>query len=84
MNNNKKYYPTALALYLSYFIHGIGVSILGQYKQEFASMWNANLLADGSFDVSSVLVVSAALGLGRLISLPFAGPLSDKLGRRLS
>lgn len=84
MNNNKKYYPTALALYLSYFVHGIGVSILGQYKQEFASMWNANLLADGSFDVSSVLVVSAALGLGRLISLPFAGPLSDKLGRRLS
>lgn len=84
MNNNKKYYPTALALYLSYFVHGIGVSILGQYKQEFASMWNANLLADGSFDVSSVLVVSAALGLGRLISLPFAGPLSDKLGRRIN
>lgn len=84
MNNNKKYYPTALALYLSYFIHGIGVSILGQYKQEFASMWNANLLADGSFDVSSVLVVSAALGLGRLISLPFAGSLSDKLGRRIN
>ena len=26
----------------------------------------------------------ATLGLGRLISLPFAGPLSDKLGRRFS
>lgn len=84
MNNNKKYYPTAFALYLSYFVHGIGVSILGQYKQEFAGMWNANVLTDGSFDVSSVLVVSAALGLGRLISLPFAGPLSDKLGRRIN
>ena len=28
--------------------------------------------------------IAAALGLGRLISLPFAGPLSDKLGRRIS
>ena len=26
----------------------------------------------------------ATLGLGRIISLPFAGPLSDKLGRRFS
>lgn len=84
MNNNKKYYPTALALYITYFVHGIGVSILGQYKQDFASMWNANVLADGTFDVSTVLVVIAALGLGRLISLPFAGPLSDKFGRRIN
>ena len=32
----------------------------------------------------AVTSIAAALGLGRLISLPFAGPLSDKLGRRLS
>ena len=31
-----------------------------------------------------VTAVAAALGLGRLISLPFAGPLSDKFGRRVS
>ena len=35
-------------------------------------------------DVSMVVSVIAALGLGRLISLPFSGPLSDKFGRRLS
>ena len=35
-------------------------------------------------DLMGVTAVAAALGLGRLISLPFAGPLSDKLGRRLS
>ena len=29
-------------------------------------------------------MVAAALGLGRLIALPFAGPLSDKLGRRIA
>ncbi|HGM1125254.1 TPA: hypothetical protein ACKOM8_003470 [Clostridioides difficile] len=37
--NNKKYYPTAIALYFSYFLLGIGISILGQYKPEFSSMW---------------------------------------------
>lgn len=38
----------------------------------------------GVGDVMTVTVVVAALGLGRLVSLPFAGPLSDKLGRRIS
>ena len=42
-----------------------------------ASQW-------GLKDVMAVTSIAAALGLGRLISLPFAGPLSDKLGRRLS
>ncbi|MDR4945724.1 MFS transporter [Neobacillus cucumis] len=82
--STKKYIPTAMALYFIYFIHGIGVSILGQYKQNFAGVWGASKLEDGTFDVSVVLAVIAALGLGRLITLPFAGPLSDKFGRRLS
>ncbi|MBV7272927.1 MFS transporter [Clostridiaceae bacterium UIB06] len=82
--NNKKYYPTALALYFTYFVHGIGVSILGQYKQNFAGVWGAKTLANGTFDVSIVLAVIAALGLGRLITLPFSGPISDKFGRRIS
>jgi MFS family permease len=82
--SNKKFYPTALALYFTYFVHGIGVSILGQYKQNFAGAWGAEKLATGAFDVSVVLAVIAALGLGRLITLPIAGPLSDKFGRRIS
>jgi MFS family permease len=82
--NNKKFYPTALALYFTYFVHGIGVSILGQYKQNFAGAWGAEKLSTGAFDVSIVLAVIAALGLGRLITLPIAGPLSDKFGRRIS
>ena len=32
----------------------------------------------------AITAIAAALGLGRLIALPFAGPLSDKLGRRIS
>lgn len=82
--NNKKFYPTALSLYLMYFVHGTGVSILGQYKQNFAGAWGAGKLANGTFDVSMVLAVIAALGLGRLITLPISGPFSDKFGRRIS
>lgn len=84
MNQNKKYYPTAFALYFSFFIHGIGVSILSQYKTDFAKAWGANQLTDGSYDVSSVVTVIAALGLGRLVAHFIAGPFSDKFGRRLS
>ena len=47
-------------------------------------MWGAKVLEDGTFDVSIVVSVIAALGLGRLISLPFSGPISDKFGRRIS
>ena len=57
---------------------------MGQYKQSFAALWGAEKLADGSYDVSSVVTVIAAIGLGRLIAFPVAGPLSDRLGRRLS
>lgn len=80
----RNYYPTALALYITYFVLGIAASIMGQYKQAFAALWGANVLSDGLYDVSAVVSVIAAIGLGRLIAFPIAGPLSDRLGRRLS
>ncbi len=75
---NKKYLPSALILYLNYFIHGVGCSILGQavIKDALAASWGVEAM--------TITAISAALGLGRLIALPFAGPLSDKLGRRIS
>ncbi|EDO0998879.1 MFS transporter [Listeria monocytogenes] len=82
--NAKRFYPTAIALYFTYFIHGIGVSILGQYKQDFAGVWGADKLSDGTFDVSMVIAVIAALGLGRLLTLAISGPFSDKFGRKPS
>ena len=62
---DKKYIPSALVLYLNYFIHGIGCSILSQQvvKEMLASQW-------GLKDVMAVTSIAAALGLGRLISLP--------------
>ena len=75
---NKKYLPSALIMYLNYFIHGVGCSILGQavIKEALAAAWGVEAMA--------ITAISAALGLGRLIALPFAGSLSDKLGRRIS
>lgn len=83
-SSNKKFYPTALALYFAYFILGIASSIMGQYKTEFAKAWGASTLPSGAIDVSMVVSVIAAYGLGRLIAYPFAGPVSDKVGRRVS
>ena len=71
-NSKKNYVITSLALYFTYFIHGIGASILGQYKPQFAKVWGAAVGSDGTVDVSMVVSVIAALGLGRLISLPFS------------
>ena len=75
---NKKYLPSVIVLYINYFLHGIGCSILGQalIKESLAASWNVEVMA--------ITAISAALGLGRLIALPFAGPLSDKLGRKIS
>ena len=75
---NKKYLPSVIVLYLNYFLHGIGCSVLGQavIKDALAASWNVEAMA--------ITAIAAALGLGRLIALPFAGPLSDKLGRRFS
>ncbi len=82
--SNKKYYVTAFALYFAYFILGIASSIMGQYKTEFAKAWGATTLSNGTLDVSVVVSVIAAYGLGRLIAYPFAGPVSDRVGRRIS
>lgn len=83
-SDSRRYYPTALCLYITYFVLGIAATIMGQYKQDFAALWGVARLADGSYDVSGVVSVIAAIGLGRLIAFPVAGPVSDRFGRRLS
>lgn len=75
--NKRSVFLTACALYFTYFIHGIGVSILSQYKETLALAWAAPSIA-------TVLQVIAALGLGRLIALPISGYVSDRFGRKVS
>ncbi|MDD7363496.1 MAG: MFS transporter [Peptoniphilus sp.] len=73
----KNLIATACALYFTYFIHGIGVSILSQYKEALVGAW-------GAPGIATVLQVIAALGLGRLIALPLSGYASDRFGRKVS
>lgn len=69
-----KYMPTALSLYMNYFVHGIGVIILAQNMMALAKQWGTN--------VGGVAVVISSLGIGRIIVLLVSGALSDKFGRK--
>lgn len=72
----KNLYPTAFVLYLSFFVHGFGAAILSQNTNSLQALWNT--------DAAGVLYVISALGIGRLITYPFSGVISDKFGRRLT
>lgn len=69
-----RYMPTAIGLYINYFVHGMGVIILAQNMDALAEHWHTN--------VGGVAIVISALGIGRLIVLFVSGVLSDKFGRR--
>ena len=58
-------------------------NVFGLLKSELLHLQEA-LAAAWGVEAMAITAISAALGLGRLIALPFAGPLSDKLGRRIS
>lgn len=73
---NKKYEPTAIVLYFGTIMMGISMSILAQYKIEFASLWHT--------DLAGVLNVIGAAGLGGIIAALMTGRLSDKFGRKIS
>ena len=62
---NKKYLPSVIVLYLNYFLHGIGCSILGQavIKDALAASWNVEAMA--------ITAIAAALGLGSLSPVLF-------------
>ena len=54
---NKKYLPSVIVLYLNYFLHGIGCSVLGQavIKDALAASWGVEAM--------SITAIAAALGL---------------------
>ncbi|MGG7059154.1 MFS transporter [Clostridium tertium] len=69
-----KYMPTALSMYINYFLHGMGCIILAQNIDFLIEQLNTNK--------AGVAYVISALGLGRLIVLFVSGVLSDKYGRK--
>lgn len=75
MNNaQKRYVPTALALYINYIVHGIGVIILSQNQNALIEAWDT--------DITGVGLVISMLGIGRFIAIYLGGRLSDKFGRK--
>lgn len=69
-------YLTAFCIYINYFIHGIGVSILAQNTNFLQAQWNTNH--------STILYIISAMGIGRFVVLPISGAISDKFGRRVT
>ncbi|KXT79557.1 MFS transporter [Streptococcus panodentis] len=69
-----RYLPTALSLYLNYIIHGIGVVIISQHRDQLGLQWGA--------DAAAVMNVVSMLGIGRLIAILISGRLSDMFGRK--
>lgn len=69
-----KYLPTALALYMNYFVHGFGVIILAQNMAFLAHQWGTT--------AGGVAIVISSLGIGRIINLLASGILSDHFGRK--
>lgn len=69
-----KYMPTAIGLYINYFVHGMGVLIITLNMTSLSEQWGT--------DKAGVAVVISSLGIGRLLVLFVSGWLSDKFGRK--
>lgn len=74
----RNYLSTAVAVYLSFLLCGIDMSITAQYKVQLAQVWG-----QGS-NISSVLTVNSAVGIGGIVASLFTGIISDRFGRRSS
>lgn len=74
--SDKSYAPLASGIYLNYMIIGMATIIISQYSTNFQSMWHTNLQG-----ISTVL---AMIGIGRIVTILFAGAMSDRLGRRVT
>lgn len=74
----KNYLSTAVAVYLSFLLCGIDMSITAQYKLQLAQVWGQGT------NISSVLTVNSAVGIGGIIASIFTGIISDHFGRRSS
>ena len=74
----KNYLSTAIAVYLSFLLCGIDMSITAQYKIQLAQVWG-----QGN-NIASVLTVNSAVGIGGIVASFFTGIISDHFGRRSS
>ena len=74
MSKHKNYVGAAASVYLNYAVVGAATIFISQYRDVLAKAWNAS--------VTAISLVMAMVGLGRIITILFAGAISDKIGRR--
>ncbi|MBI1700536.1 MFS transporter [Lactobacillus crispatus] len=70
----QNYASAAASVYLNYAVVGAATIFISQYREVLAKAWNANS--------TSISLVMAMVGLGRIFTILFAGAISDKIGRR--
>ncbi|MDD9147511.1 MFS transporter [Sporolactobacillus sp. CQH2019] len=74
MMERSKYFPVAGAVYLNYAMLGIATVIISQYSNYFEKAWSTNL--------AGISQVISMVGIARIIVILFAGPASDRFGRK--
>ncbi|ERK56884.1 transporter, major facilitator family protein [Gemella bergeri ATCC 700627] len=73
-NNNKNYLPLIAFLLINYIFQGMDQIIISQNMSTFEEFWRV--------EESKVALVISALGVGRIISINYAGYFSDRYGRK--
>ena len=73
--SSRKYWTTAGLLYLSYFVLGFSLFAQAQFKPALADQWGTN--------TEGVASAIAWMMVGRLLAYPFAGPIADRVSRRV-
>lgn len=68
------YGAMAAGAYFNFAILGIATIIISQYSSWFKTAWNT--------DVKGVSLVLSMVGVGRILTILFAGVISDKIGRK--
>ncbi|MGX7112011.1 MFS transporter [Gemella cuniculi] len=73
-NKNRNYLPLIVFLLINYIFQGMDQIIISQNMSTFEEFWGV--------EASKVALVISALGVGRIISINYAGYFSDKYGRK--
>ncbi|MCP0887251.1 MFS transporter [Ligilactobacillus sp. WILCCON 0076] len=68
------YAGVAAGVYVNFAIVGMATIILSQYSAYFQKAWNT--------DVKGISTVLSVVGIGRILTILFAGVISDKIGRK--
>lgn len=68
------YIPTAAGIYITYAVLSMAQIIISQYSSYFQNSWNTNL--------AGISTVISMMGIGRILTILFAGVFSDKFGRK--